>query len=220
MLIRSKGDMIRLGTPSTSSNRLLVSGGELFVRMRKEGQALLLAPGAKITLRYNDVPISTQMRFFTGDLSNPDRFNWVPNTNSQNNSIAFTSQTYEIQTNQLSWVGCHYFYDTTGITQVTVTANLPSNYTNANTVAYTVFKDFRSVAGMYGEAGARKFSTGMLPVGKAVTIVVISKQGNDYFMGYQNTVTTAPAAGASTQSVTITPVIRSLSDILSFLSTL
>jgi hypothetical protein len=219
MQIKNKGDMVRLGKPTTSYGRLLVSGNELFVRLKNDSSELLLAPGVKIQLRYSDPPISTQMKFFVGDESNTQQFNWLPNPDLINNTLSVTPSYYEIQTNHLHWVGSGYFFDTTGTSRVTIKADLAAYFTNANTVAYTVFKDFRSVVGMYGDISSKKFSTGKLPVGKAITVVVISKQGNDYFLGYQNTTTAAPTSG-SEQSIPITPIKTSLSDIKAFLNTL
>ncbi len=220
MQIKNKGDMVRLGKPTTSNGRLLVNGNELFVSIKNDTSDLLLASGIKIQLRYSDSPVNTQMRFFAGDESNTAQFNWLPNPDLVNNTLSITPPYYEIQTNHLRWVGTNYFYDTTNISRVAVKADLASYFTNANTVAYTVFKDFRSVVGMYGDVSSKKFSTGKLPVGKAITVVVISKQGNDYFLGYTNTTTATPAAGASEQSVLVKPVKTSLPDIISFLNTL
>ena len=221
MLVKKKGDMIKLNKPTTSNDRLLVSGGEIFIRLKKDNQELQLASNVKIQLRYPvDLPISTQMKLFMGVESNPERFNWLPNTDLVNNTLTITPQNYEIQTNHLRWINADYFYDTTGISRVSVTAELASYFTNANTIAYTVFKDFRSVVGMYGDITTRKFSTGKLPVGKAITVVVISKQGNDYFLGSENTTTAVPTSGTGIQPVAIIPVKKSLSDILNFLSNL
>jgi hypothetical protein len=68
--------------------------------------------------------------------------------------------------------------------------------------------------------GTRKFVTGRLPVGKAITVVVISKQGGDYYLGYESTVTQSPASSPSIQHVNIVPIKKSLAEILSYLSTL
>ena len=220
ILIKKKGDMIRLNKPTTSNSRLLVNGGEIFIRLKKDSNEVQLRPNIRIQIKYPDAPISTQMRFFGGDESNTEHFNWLPDTNTSSNNVIPNTQGYEITTNHLHWVSSDYFYDTTGISRVSVTADLAAYFTNANTIAFTVFTDFRSVVGMYGDISSRKFSSPRLPVGKAITVVVISKQGNDYFLGYTNTVTATPAVGGTTQTVTVKPVLRSLSDILSFLNSL
>lgn len=220
MLVRKKGDMIRLGTPTTSNNRLLVSGAQVFIRLKKDNNELHLAPGTRIEAKYTEQPISTQLKFFKGDASNATAFNWMPNTDISD-SFFITPNYYQFKSAHLNWLGSAYFYDTTGISRVAVKADLASYFTNANTIAYTVFKDYRSVVGMYGDISSKKFITGFLPVGKAITVVVISKQGNDYFLGYQNTITAAPSAGGPpVQSVQVIPIKSSLSNIIAFLNTL
>ncbi len=220
ILVKKKGDMIRLNKPTTSNNRLLVSGGELFISLNKNGQNVQLAPGVRYNIHYADPAPNQLMKFFAGDESNIQQFNWLPGTSSSNDTVMAGTQAYEIYTSHLRWINCAYFYDTTGIPRVNVSAELASHFTNANTVAFTVFKDYRSVVGMYGDITTRKFSTGKLPGGKAITVVVISKQGNDYFLGYESAVTITSTPPNATQSVLVKPIKRSLADILYYLSTL
>ncbi len=221
LFINKKGDIIRLGKPTSSNGRLLVSTGEIFLRFTQNNQVLQLAPNARIVYRYPEIMNATvPLKIFNGDESVPQHFNWLPNTDIVNNTATVAVPNIEIQTNHIAWLTAGYLYDTAGITRVSVAANLASNFTNANTTAWVVFKDFRSVVSMNAEIGARKFISDKLPVGKAITVVVISKQGNDYFLGFVNTVTGGTAAGTTTQLVNITPIKRSLADINYFLDTL
>ena len=183
---------------------------------------LRLAPGVTIAVRYPvDLPVNTQMRLFLGDESNTERFNWLTNTDPANNTLTMNTQNYEIQTNHLRWISSDYYFDTLNAQHITVKADCAAYFTNANTTAFTVLRDFRSVAGMYGDVSNRTFTAGGLPCGKAITVVIISKQGNDYFMGYINTVTDSPVPGTTTiQHVLVKPTIRSLQEIISFLNTL
>ena len=220
MLVKKKGDMIRLSKPTTYNDSLLVSAGEIFIKLKKNGQAVQLAPGVKINIRYADIPTNLLMKFFAGDETDPERFNWRPNTDLLNNFINIGTQAYEIYTNHLRWINVAYVFDLNSTAKVNVIAGLAPYFTNANTVAFTVFNDYRSVAGMYGNINTRKFSTGKLPVGKAITVVVISKQGNDYFLGYESAVTQIATAGNTNQTVLVKPIKKSLPEILSYLSTL
>lgn len=220
MLLKKKGDMVRLSKPTTFNDSLLVAAGEIFILLKKDGLAVQLAPNAKINIRYTDIPTNQLMKLFVGDESNAQQFNWTPNPGSTNNILNVGTQNYEIYTNHLRWISVAYSFDLGTVAKVNVTANLAPYFTNANTVAFTVFKDIRSVAGMYGDINTRRFSTGKLPVGKAITVVVISKQANDYYLGYESTVTATPTTGTGLQSVPVTPIKRSLPDILYYLSTL
>jgi hypothetical protein len=222
LLLKKKGDIIRMGTPTTSGGgSMLVSGGEFLIRLRNDSSALHLATNGHIYVKYDDAAASTLMSVFNGFETGPISFTWLPNTDTANNQVSVINQSYEILSNHLNWINCDYFYDTTGIQRTTVTAVLPPQYTNANTVAYTVFNDLRSVIGMYGNESTRKFSTGKLPVNKQVTVIVISKQGDDYYLGHEQAVTLQPTSGAiGDQHVIVTPVKTSFENIKAYLDIL
>ena len=216
-LLKTKGDMIRMSTPTTSNGRMLVSGGEFFVRLTKDGGELNL--GSHYYIKYDDPAPASLMTRFDGDETNPAIFNWLPTQDSLG-SLSTLNQSYLLSTNRLHWINCDYFYDTSGIPRTTVSANLPSTYTNANTVAYTVFNDIRSVTGMYGNATTRKFCSGKLPANKIITVVIISKQGNDYFLGHEQVTTVGSSGTINNQEVTVAPVITSLDNIKTYLNSL
>jgi hypothetical protein len=217
-LIKKKGDMILMNKPTTSNGALLVSGGEFFISLKKDGKELQLAPNAKVHIKYTDVPVNTAMKLFYGEEPAPGRFNWVPNTDTAN-FIAAGQQVYEITTTRLRWINCDYFYDTAGINRTVVATQLPSSYTNANTTVFLAFKDFRSVLGMYADVPERRFVSGKVPAGKLAVVVAISKQGNDYFLG-KETITTGLNVTTNVHKVMLNPVKTSLADIRAYLATL
>ncbi|MEP7163261.1 MAG: hypothetical protein ABI741_01130 [Ferruginibacter sp.] len=222
-LLKKKGDIIRMGTPTISNGSMLVSGGEFFIRLIKDGVELQLSTNGHINVKYDDPPVSGLMGLFNGIEANPAApFNWLPNMDTLNNRVYTFNQSYEVLTNRLHWINCDYFYDTSSATpRTTVSAVLPAHYTNANTVAYTVFNDLRSVIGMYGNDVSRKFSTGQLPSNKQVTVIIISKQGDDYYLGHQQALTMTPTAGTiGDQQVAVTPVKTSFENIQAYLNTL
>lgn len=218
-VVKTKGEMVMLNKPTVSNGSLLVSAGEIFLSISKNGQALQLSPNARIYLRYIDLPTNQQMKLFLGDESNTAQFNWKPGIPTLD-TVAVGTQVYEISTSHLRWVNCAYTYDTIGTTRSLVSASLPSNYTNANTSVFLVFKDMRSVAGMYPDITERRFISGKVPNGKAATVVVISKQGNDYFLGKETITTGLNVSTANVQKVPVTPIKTSLADIRLYLATL
>ncbi|MEP7237493.1 MAG: hypothetical protein ABI685_06505 [Ferruginibacter sp.] len=220
-LAKKKGDMIRLNIPSSYNDTMLITAGEIFIRLKKDGQVAQLAPGIRINIHYVDLPVNTQMKFFVGDETNAERFNWLPNPDPLNNTVVFGSQAYEIYTNHLRWISVAQVYDILNtVPKVNVTADIASYFTNANTTAFTVFKDVRSVIAMHGDLSTRKFTALKLPVGKQITVVVISKQGNDYYLGYESAITATPISGPPNQLVHVVPIKKSLPDILAYLNTL
>lgn len=219
MLIRQKGDMVRLDKPTTSFGRVLISGGEIFIRIRKESEELHLAPGKTIYIRYNDPAPNPLMKLFYGDESNPDRFNWLPTTMNSRGTVAATSLGYDIVSEQLRWINCDYFADSSG-PRVNVVASLPADYTNANTSVYLVFKEIKSVVGMYGDAASKKFMSSKVPAGKTAVIVSISKKGpNSYYLGHEN-ISIGQTSLNGIQTVPLKPQPTSLTDIKAYLSTL
>ncbi|MEO6541033.1 MAG: hypothetical protein ABIN74_08595, partial [Ferruginibacter sp.] len=158
--IKKNGDMIRLNKPSTYNDSMLVTAGQIFIKLIKEGQTLQLAPGARINIRYVDLPTNPQMKLFIGDETNTSGYNWLPNQDLVNNTIFAGTQSYEIYTKQLGWTSLADVYDLSTAAKVSVTADMASYFTNANTIAFTVFKDLRSTIAMKGDLNTKKFITG------------------------------------------------------------
>jgi hypothetical protein len=220
MVIKKKGDMIRLNKPSTYNDSLLVTAGQIFIQLKKDGQILQLAPGVRINIRYVDLPVNPQMKFFIGDETNTQHFNWLPTPTPSLDTIIMGTQNYELYTKRQRWISLATLFDVNITTpRVSVSADIAPYFTNANTTAFTVFKDVRSVVAMKADLSTRKFITGKLPVGKQVTVVVISKQAGDYYLGYESAVTQIPASN-TLQHVRVVPIKKSLPEILAYLSTL
>ena len=219
-VVKKKGDMIRLDKPSTYNDSMLVTAGQIFIRLKKAGQSLLLAPGVRYNINYIDLPTNPQAKFFMGDESNTQAFNWLPTPEINLDTIIITPQSYQIYTKRLRWISIAQKFDLNTAAKVSVAVDMANYFTNANSIAFTVFKDLRSVVAMRPELGTRKFITGKLPVGKAITVVVISKQGDDYYLGYESAVTQNPSSNPTIQQVHVVPIKKSLAEIISYLNTL
>ncbi len=221
LLIKKKGDMIQVNKPTESHGRMLVSGGEIFIQLFKNGEDIQLATNAKLQVKYADASPNSLMKLFNGDESNPFQFNWVENKDSATSRVNATQQYYEFFTNKLRWINCDYFYDTAGVSRSIVSAKLPENYTNANTQAFLVFKDLRAVLAMHGNATEKRFISAKVPDGKNAFIIIISKQGNDYFFIKESIVTGSNLiVGTIIQSLNLTPIKSSIENIKSILGTL
>lgn len=219
-VVQKKGDMIRLDKPSTYNDTMLISAGQFFIRLKKEGQPLLLAPTVRYNFNYTDLPPNPQVKFFMGDESNSQSFNWLPTTEPSQDVVTINSQSYQVYTKRLRWISIAQQVDLNTVGKVNIAADMASYFTNANTIAFTVFKDIRAVVAMRPNLATRKFVTGNLPVGKQVTVVVISKQANDYYLGYESALTQAQPSNPGVQLVHVVPVKKSLPEILSYLNSL
>ena len=218
-LLLSKGDLIRADKPTVSNGRVLVSGGVMYIKIYQNGSALTVSPSMPLMLEYPGNPLDQSMGLFYGDSSVASTFNWLPAQDSISNPVQIFGLNYRIYTSQLGWINCDKFYDTTNITQTKLALVLPSNYTNANSAAFVVFKNKRTVIELYGDAGTMQFRSGSLPAGEEITVVVISMQGNDYFYGQTDAVI-SPQGTGSFMSVSLTPTISSLNAIEDHLSAL
>jgi hypothetical protein len=219
-VVKKKGDMIRLDKPSTYNDSMLVTAGQIFIRLKKDGQTLQLAPNIRFNINYVDLPTNPLAKFFMGDETSSQAFNWLPSPEPNLDTVIITPQSYQVYTKRLRWISIAQQFEVNTVAKVSIAADMAAYFTNANTIAFTVFKDLRSVVAMRPNLGTRKFITGKLPVGKAITVVVISKLGDDYYLGYESAVTQNPASTPAVQQVRVVPIKKSLPEIISYLNTL
>lgn len=109
--------------------------------------------------------------------------------------------------------------ETAGIAQTTLTVKLRTNYTNTNTISDVSFNDKTCIAGLKANVALRIFFSPVLPANRFVTVVVISKQAGNYYLGTLQT-TTAFNVSSSSATVFVMPVKRSLDYIKTFLNAL
>ncbi len=219
LLLQKKGDFIAMNMPTTINGKLLVTGGAFFLGLKNNNIPLAVSSGNKLTVRYNNTLPVPNNHIYNAVVDSTTGFfiRWEQNNDTALNRSLVTANGYEIQTNKLQYVQTAHSFDTAGMLQTTVSLNLPTQYTNLNTVAYISFNSIESVAGFTANVATRKFVSSLLPINKSVTIVVISKQGSDYYLGTFQTVTTVSISGTSIQEINIMPVKRSLQIIKNFL---
>jgi hypothetical protein len=217
MLLNTRGDMIRMNKPTESNGYLLISGGEFFMSLKSGGQEVQLAPNTTVTLNYPDNAPSSLMNFFWGDENDPDRINWVPSSDM----VVAGTQAYDIKASHLRWNNLSYIHDTLNTKYTVISAPLPRNYTNTNTLVFLAFNNMLSVIRLHADVSKKIFITHKIPIGKTATILAISKQGNDYFFGKKPVATGSTIIPGNTiEEVPLTPVKTSLADIKIFLANL
>lgn len=221
LLVKSKGDLIRMGTPTVSDDdQLLVSGGTFYTGLKKAGNKLHLNNGVNFNVRYYESTHYPNIQVFNADGAGPNRFGWIKNDDITNNNVLSNNDSLSITSNKLNWVNCGYYYDFTGIDKTSIVTDMPKNFTNTTTIVYLAFKNIRSVVELYGDANSYKFSSIDIPAGQDATLIVMSKQGTDYYFGTQDITTQAPAAVGKPQTISINPAKSSLENIKTYLSSL
>ena len=219
LLTVKKGDFITNGISTTSNDKLLVSGGVFYLNLKNSSENLSIAQGNKITVKFNASNLYAYNRIFNASPDSANGFNWFVNTDTAFNKSGVTATGYELQTNKTQHVQTAHFMELAGIAQTVLMVKLPINYTNTNTTSYVSFNDETCVAGLKANVALRTFISPILPVNRLVTVVVISKQAGDYYLGSLQTTTTINGSSPSA-AVFVMPVKRSLDYIKNFLSTL
>jgi hypothetical protein len=200
--LKTKGDMIRFGKPTTSGDKFLISGGAFLINVTGNNQSLSVQQNKQITIRYTTLHIDPQMTLFYGDTSvnSTDGFTWVasPDTlttkpvtawyyNRDSGNVLYG---YEILSRKCHWINCDHYADFGNLPRTKVFSTLPANFTNKNTGVFLVFKDIFSVARMIGDADNHLFFTKDVPVGKDVIVVSISKIGEDFYLAQKQVTVT------------------------------
>jgi len=190
--LKTKGDLIRFGKPTMSGDKLLVSAGAFNVRVLQNTSVLSLKDNKSIIIRYRAPHPDPGMKVFYGDTSVNSRegFTWVE-ANDGISSVRTTPSTsdtayfYELVCKKLEWVNCDKFFNEGG-DRTKVSVILPVNFTNKNTAVFLVSKDQFMVARCSADEENRLFFLENMPVGKAFTIVSISKIGSDLYLATKN----------------------------------
>lgn len=225
IFLKSKGDMIRFGKPTTSGDKFLISGGAFHINVSANDQSYSLHPGKEIMIRYRAAHIDPQMTLFYGDttVNSTDGFTWVPSPDTLGTKPVTGWYKrldtgyiygYQILSKKCRWINCDHYADFSNLQRTTVFSTLPANFTNKNTAVFLVFKDIFCVARMTGDADNHLFFTKDVPVGKEVIIVSVSKIGNDFYLAHEEVTVTNNA------NVKLSPEKKSEQEIIDYLNTL
>ena len=217
ILLQKKGDMIRLNTSTSSNASILVSAGMFFINLNKDGKPVKLAPQSKLKVQYSDSLYIPFTKIFYGTGAGQGIWNWYLNTDP-NNTIEHSAEGYEVNTNRLGWINTGYVADSNNLQSVRINISLAPHFTNANTIAWLVFKSQRSVINLNADTINKEFSIPGIPVDKEVTILVLSRQVDDYYIGSKDIITST--GGGTLLTVPLSPVKTSLDAMLQYLNSL
>jgi hypothetical protein len=218
LMLTKKGDFIRMDKPTINDSVVLSSSGAIYVRIMKAGSTLVVGQTGRLSLQvYN--PFATALnKLYFGERNINGEFNWLVDLPGSRNEIVPNNFGFEIKTNRLSWMTASKPLESLVFTNITL--SLPAQYTNANTTAYLVYNDSKSVVNLYDNPGLKKFAVNHVPGGKAATIVVLSKQGNDFYASTKGITTSANTGSVSNQIVTVLPTKTTFDTIQQLLNAL
>jgi len=227
--VLTKGDMIKAMQATVYYGNLLESAGAFFIRAFKEEQELVLGPDVSYLIQYIDPDNKPQssMQVFNGKEGIPapagvdPEFTWIKSTDgSVVRSFIRSSQGgpdqfgYEILSKKLNWIcAAKQSYYTTGTSHLT--AILPLNFTNKNTVVFATFDDYKTIVPLYSDYAIRAFRAANLPRQQKITLISISKINKDFYYDEKNI-----SDIGSTGIFKLRPEKKSIQEILQRLSSL
>lgn len=217
--VLDKPGMIFNRAVTESGQQLLISGGELNLKVSQNGVALQLANASNGPEIY--VPTTSpdpQMDIFFGaevegdldwslidstgiDIVSGDSLNW------QDSSFVWDGGNYynfNFNNQDLGWINCDFFWDNPN-PQITVNAQ-PSDakFTHENTAFFIVYDNYNSVGSMSDWDQDGVFSQGNIPVNLDITIVGISEINGQLYYGE----VMATTVDDQVYSVTLNPVTQ------------
>lgn len=214
------GDYIRLQQSTINNDQYLLStSGSCYLRFYSGSDDLYLADGKNIIIRYNEQQPNQNMKLFYGasDISYPVPVNvsngWVSaSANCYVKPIVrkfngYYYYAYEASTDRLKWINIAASLPQ-GLNLTTLNVYLPDLFSNANTQAYVVFKDARSIVKLTGDAGSRKFVAPNIPSGVHAMIITLSKTAEDYFLGVQDVITSDKPLQVKPEKVRLDQIIN------------
>ncbi len=209
--ILDPSDMILQNRPTTSDNRVLVTGGQFKVDFTVNNSPVTLGDSVIYVEVPTDIP-SPNMILFDGTEDATGFVNWIPVTDDigVTTSTPVTADTVNglvqnyysvvIDSTNANWINCDYFYNSVN-SQTSITLNLPERHNNTNTFFFIHFNDIQSV--MAGYFNGDQFVTpGTIPVGSNVTLVIISEIDGNYYSEFASNIT---VSNGHTSSVTPNP---------------
>ncbi len=192
--LERESDFIFAG--KTSYNNIPIeSDGALFIRVLKNGQELSLLPYSTYTIRFvnTDHSADDNMKVYTGIESSPllttgFDFNFSWNIAPQSQASIFNKQVlgggflkgYQIISNQLRWIAVAKPLEPS-LTKTKLSAYLPLNFTNKNTLVFAIFNEHKTVVPLKADYNSRTFIANDFPNQKKIKLVSISIIGKQYY---------------------------------------
>jgi hypothetical protein len=222
--LKKKGDFIRFAKPTTSFNALLHTSGAFNTILYKNGQPIQLDTITKYNIAYSFVNNTNTMRYFYEDsiTNNLDTIKTWFQSNYYGGVYPYqfvdsitniVNKGYNIYSRKLNWISSNKYNDST-LPSTSVHVKLPANFNNTNSQVYAVFNNQATIVRLKPNLTAKEFTFEKIPLNSNPTFVVISKIGNDLFLG------TSVHTVINSNVINITPQTRTLNFIQAYLDSL
>ena len=218
--IETKANMILSAMPTISNGQPLESAGEYYFKATAGNTRLRMSGNGRIYMQTANRPSSTRnnaMQLFFGQ-NTPNGFNWLPQSqqdsisgirtsrDSVNTTGSYFNYFITLNNDSLGWINCDAFLNVNPNTPVSVAVN-GQNVTADNTAIYLVFTNRNSVLSrgiltVTSTGAAVDFAA--IPVGDAVSAIVIRHVDDKYYFGRQD--------GTVSAGQTFTPSLREVTE--------
>ena len=166
-------DMLLHQKPTVSFNKMLVTGGAIYLNVSKNGANLNVStqnpPNISVPAKNPDA----RMLLFYGAMDNQDNFTWAEAPRDSGNRpqeyplIIAGKGTYELFPRRFGWINCDKFYDYTG--EKTNVSFVSPKVGIENMVIFMVFPNINSVIQVYNGKSLE------VPIGEDIKIVVVAQ---------------------------------------------
>jgi hypothetical protein len=192
ILVNKLGDIIKNNRPTVTAQYGLTTGGSYYIKIKQAGVELVMDAGKTYTVKFlpsYGINAKPMLPFEGIDGTGASRIQniWNPITDKSRIDVVQDSifRKYICTMTKLHWINCDVFADTTKLTTPQITIDSSLTFTNINTSVFVVLKDISSVVGLAGDPTTKTFNIPNgykgLPIGANVSIISMTKIGNDYF---------------------------------------
>jgi hypothetical protein len=215
-------EMILANKTTTSDGKLLVSGGQIYIKAYLGNEELIVNTAANPQV---DIPAKTlaNMSLFTGNIKENDSLkgdtviNWVADPTPVRRRQDSFGIIFNFSLDSFKYINCDYFYNQSApLTDIKVT--IPSDFADSSVGLMVYFPSINSVAKAHlFDIATRSFSLGdsyKIPVGLNVKFLFVGKKGSQYYYEIKsatitNNYTTTLNPGIATESA-IQAAIKSM----------
>jgi hypothetical protein len=192
--IFKKGDMVLHNKPTVTADDILITGGEFYIKARKDGKTLSMKDGYSYQIFVPNQNPDPAMQLFYGS-TNTGSLIWseAPEGNEnirvnewqlQDSSGVYSDFGYVLNCDKFTWINIDKYNDIPDEDKTSVCVSLPEElYNPNNTVIFMVLKDDYSVVAFAPDADKKLWCEpyGKVPKGWEVYLLAISSQGEDVY---------------------------------------